>query len=162
MAKITWKQRLDNYCTAQNFAVEKGLSNNLDIADIVVTTPIKYKDVAAQEAKDCLACGGGFYFKTFFFKPKRLELGSRVYYIDDGAIRGFGILSYEYTGRLQCETSGNVWGDNESYNAIIPAHTWHWVKPVVMRGFQGFRYMKQARDTVEIIGDWQKPKPQIN
>jgi len=38
--------------------------------DIVVTTPKNKVVVAAEEARQCIQAGGGFYFRTFRNRPK--------------------------------------------------------------------------------------------
>jgi hypothetical protein len=123
--------------------------------DILVTTPISKSELAAKEAEECIAASEGYYFRTFRKKPKRLAPGSRIFYVDRGFIRGFGVVSSVATHEMVCETTGHNWG--EGFHAIFPYPTWKWIKPIPMKGFQGFRYF--AGVEVEIVGGYGDPMP---
>lgn len=127
------------------------------ISDIVVTTPKTMAEVAAEEARQCIESGGGFYFRTFRNKPKELGCGSRIYYVENNYVRGFGTVKEIVDGNIECETTGKDWGGG--YHAILPAESWQWIKPIQMKGFQGWRYFKVDRKQVKLIGEWLDPKP---
>lgn len=127
--------------------------------DIVVTTPKRLEAIAAQEARQCIEAGKGFYFRTFRAKPRFIDVGSRIYYVEQAYVRGFGTVSEIVSGDMQCETTGIDWG--EGYHAVMPAESWYWVKPIAMQGFQGWRYFDIQRGKVKTIGNWLKPKPSI-
>lgn len=122
--------------------------------DIVVTTPKRAMETAAQEARDCIEAGGGHYFRTFRNRPRDLEHGSRVFYVEDGYVRGFAVVDFIHEGRMTCVTTGVAWG--EGCHAIMPARTWRWIEPVPMKGFQGFRYIDLD---FRVVGSWDDPKP---
>jgi hypothetical protein len=132
---------------------------SLGIRDIVVTTPQRAIDTAAEEAKRCIDSRKGFYFRTFFFKPRFLDIGSRIYYIEHPFVRGFGEVSEIREGNMRCEVTGTDWGDG--YHAIMPAKSWHWIKPISMKGFQGWRYFDVPRKKIIITGGWLMPKPAV-
>ena len=127
------------------------------LRDIIVTTPQKFADVAAEEARQCIEAGGGFYFRTFRNRPKDLEVGIRIYYVEHPYIRGFGTVSEIVNGNMVCGTTRKDWGDG--YHAIMSAYSWEWIKPIAMKGFQGWRYFDTPREEIEIIGNWLDPKP---
>jgi hypothetical protein len=129
----------------------------ITLRDIVVTTPQRLVDVAAQEARACREAGGGNYFRTFFHKPKALDIGSRIYYVEHPYVRGFGVVSELVDGSIVCDTTGIDWA--EGYHAILPADSWNWIKPVTMRGFQGWKYFNKPRNQIQIVGNWLDPKP---
>lgn len=124
-------------------------------ADIIVTTPKGQMGTAAEEARQCIEAGGGFYFRTFRSRPAGLTEGSRIFYVEDGFVRGFGVVHEVKTGGMSCGTTGRDWG--EGYHAIIPAESWRWIRPIPMKGFQGWRYFHQQ---VEIVGGWRDKKPE--
>jgi hypothetical protein len=43
----------------------------------------------------------------------------------------------------------------------MAATTWMWIKPIPMRGFQGFRYVdpQEFDPPAQIVGDWKAPRP---
>lgn len=126
-------------------------------ADIIVTTPKNKMGLAAEEARQCIEGGGGFYFRTFRNRPTRLQIGSRIFYVEDGFVRGFGVVSEVFEGTMTCGTSGEDWG--EGYHAIMQADSWKWIKPIPMKGFQGWRYFQTKG--IKVIGGWLDPKPSI-
>lgn len=130
--------------------------------DIIVTTPKTRMREAAEEAADCIAAGGGEYFRRFHSPNVPIDLNEddRVFYVEDGFIRGFARVS----GRLiygigfKCHTTGREYGPG--YYVFMAAASWTWIKPIPMKGFQGFRYLpdRTARQ-VEEVGGWRDPKP---
>ena len=131
--------------------------------NIIVTTPKSEIETASKEAKKCINDGSGYYFRTFKRKPKGIESGSKIYYVEDGYIRGYGVIAGLADGQKKCDVTGRVFGEDNNQNichAIIPACTWKWIKPIPMKGFQGFRYFYDSG--VEIAGGWLDPKPLIN
>jgi len=142
------------------------------MSDIIVTTPQSQMANAAQEAKDCMAAGGGTYFRRFprAYAPHRCNKGDRVWYVEDGYIRGFCVITEIVcsTG-MTCDTTGRQWP--EGIYIIMDATRWHWIKPVPMRGFQGFRYVRYDRNAfpdfgsgptgIEFMGEWRDPKPAV-
>lgn len=126
--------------------------------DIVVTTPKSKIKAAAQEAEEAKRTGGGYYFRIFKKSPNAIP-GDRVFYVEDGYIRGFCVISYiKYMHREVCGTTEKGYG--EGYYIYMDVKTWKWIKPIPMIGFQGFRYMEASKE-IEIIGGWLDPKPFI-
>ena len=126
--------------------------------NLIVTTPKSEMENSAKEAQACINSGGGCYFRKFIRKPKELESGSKIYYVEDGYIRGFGVVASVEQNQKRCDVTGRDWG--EAYFAIIPACTWTWIKPVSMNGFQGYRYFDDS--DIEVAGGWLDPKPLID
>lgn len=91
------------------------------------------------------------------YRPKSLDIGTRIYYVEHPSVRGFGTVSDIVDGSMICETTGKDWG--EGYHAIIPVESWKWIKPIMMKGFQGWRYFDIPREEIKIVGDWLDPKP---
>jgi len=127
------------------------------MGDIIVTTPKNQMTVAADEANQCITAGGGFYFRTFRSRPAGLVVGTRIFYVEDGYVRGYAVVQEIVAGRrMVCGTTGRDWG--EGYHAIMPADSWTWIKPIPMKGFQGWRYFVEP---VEDAGGWLDPKPAV-
>ena len=128
--------------------------------NIIVTTPKSEMENAAQEAQECLVAGSGFYFRKIGKKPKDIKIGkSKIYYVEDGYVRGFGLIGGLVTGQQKCEVTGRTWGDENSCFVVMASCTWKWIKPIPMKGFQGFRYFDDSQ--VEVVGEWTDPKPQV-
>ena len=111
--------------------------------DIIVTTPKGQMAAAAQEAADCIRDGGGEYFRRFpHGQAPTIAAGDRVYYVEDGFVRGFAVVKHiddlrDPAGRM-CDSTGRAWG-NGIY-VVMRASSWQWIRPIPMKGFQGFRY----------------------
>jgi len=124
--------------------------------DILVTTPKSQMVVAALEAQECLSRGGGEYFRKLATLPKGLRAGSKVFYVEDGFVRGFAVVDRVVDGEMVCSTTGTQWG--AGIYAVMDASTWQWICPLPMKGFQGWRYFTKASE-VRIVGDWKSPRP---
>jgi len=124
--------------------------------DVIVTTPKQQMKKSAQEAENCLKNGGGSYFRRFPRLPKGLVSGSKIFYVEDGFIRGYGVVARVESGNKTCGTHGTSWGSG--FYAVIPADSWKWIRPIPMKGFQGFRYFNQSH---EVVGDWKDKKPEV-
>lgn len=150
-----------------------------DVRDIIVTTPKSCMADAAQEAEDAKQYGGHTrYFRRFSsnFAPG-IGVGDRVYYVEDGYIRGFAVVC-EVTREdnyRRCDTTGNLW--RPGVYVWMRADSWQWIKPIPMRGFQQWRVIgakcgerapviKPEPDSpsypVEIVGGWLNPKPAVD
>jgi len=127
------------------------------MTDILVTTPKSEIPNAAQEALNCIENNGGYYFRYFSKPPKRLDIGDRVFYVEEGYIRGFATVYQIKSGKYMCETTGKMW-PNGNY-VFMSADSWKWIDPILHQGFQGFRYLNDIE--FEIVGDWKDPKPRI-
>lgn len=129
------------------------------MADIIVTTPKSQMEVAAQEAQDCITAGGGCYFRDFGHnRPRKLNKGDRVFYVEDGFIRGFAVVrDIIQAGLIVCQTTGNEW---YGCKVIMRAESWRWIKPIPMKGFRGYRYFEPPAN-MEIVGGWLDSKPEM-
>lgn len=124
--------------------------------DIIVTTPKKEMENAALEAKTVKEEGHGYYFRSLSSWPKKLNASSRIFYVEDGYVRGFcPIKSVECGGKI-CELTNRNWIG--AVSIIMDAQKWQWIKPIPMKGFQGWRYYEPPVDMM-IVGGWLDPKP---
>ncbi len=99
-----------------------------------------------------------FLFSNLSFpaRPAGLGEGSRIYYVQDGYVRGYGVVSEIVVGGMECATTGKDWG--QGYHAVIPADSWTWINPLPMKGFQGWRYFVEP---TEDLGGWRDPMPEV-
>jgi hypothetical protein len=123
--------------------------------DIIVTTPKNRMAEAAREAEEVKAAGGGYYYRDYRnYRCPKIGKGERVYYVEDGYIRGFCLVHEIIRSRYE-----------RGYERVVmDAATWVWIEPIPMKGFQGFRYAEKAgirRDIVREVGNWSIPKPKI-
>jgi hypothetical protein len=145
--------------------------------DIIVTTPKSEMANAAREAADCIAAGGGEYFRRFH--PRQAPTigdGDRVYYVEDGFIRGFALVTQaEERAPMCCDTTGARWP--AGFYIFMDAASWQWIRPIKVKGFRGFRYAGSALGTtakrdailmgdpalrwvdVLVVGGWLDPRP---
>jgi len=143
--------------------------------DIIVTTPKSERANAAAEARDCIAAGGGEYFRRFATRvaPRKLAVGDRVYYVEAGFIRGYALVRRieQRDAPVVCDTSGRAWPPG--CYVFMDAASWRWIRPIPMRGCQAFRYApvgpdgeRRAGDArnnlVEEIGGWLDPMPALD
>lgn len=130
--------------------------------DIVVTTPADRAEEAAEEVAACLWDGGGCYFRWFSNRP-RIHAGERIFYVETGYVRGFAQCDYvTFKGDgVCCETTGHLWP--RGWYVFMRADSWKWIKPIPMRGFQGYRYAHKQPwfAKIEIVGGWKDPMPKV-
>jgi hypothetical protein len=135
-------------------------------ADIVVTTPKSRMADAAAEAEHAkamdLAGERSFYFRNLGQTGgAALGKGSRVYYVEDGYVRGFGVIESDedvlFRDWNECDVTGREYGTG--WYVYIPADSWQWIAPIPYRGFQGWRYAPAEWRDYPIFGDWLDPKP---
>jgi len=127
--------------------------------DIIVTTPKSQIANAAKEAQNCINAGGGYYFRRFDRLPA-IKNGGKVWYVEDGYIRGFAVVDHISTSMHHqvCETTGKNWPPGAYI--FMKASSWKWVKPIPMKGFQGYRYATEFNIyKPKIVGGWKDPKP---
>ena len=122
------------------------------MADIIVTTPRCEMKLAAREAAECLAAGGGEYFRRFNHRPD-VAPGDRIFYVEDGWVRGFAIAlrAVEEAAWRRCDTSGGWW--SPGWYVFMDARSWKWIRPIPMKGFQGYRYAVAYLDRLDVGGD---------
>jgi hypothetical protein len=54
----------------------------------------------------------------------------------------------------------------------MDARRWYWIKPIPLRGFQGYHYVPYTRDAwpifsgqahpIDIVGGWRDPRPEVS
>lgn len=132
--------------------------------DIIVTTPKDQMESAAQEAADCIAAGGGEYFRRFpaAYAPSGLVRGRRVWYVEDGFLRGYAVVDrVETRNGMDCDTTGRRWP--AGVYVFMRADSWRWIEPFPMRGFRGYRYftdgLQYSLRPLQVVGDWLSPRP---
>lgn len=127
--------------------------------DILVTTLKSLSNESASEAAKCIREGGGYYFRALSSKPKDAGVGSKVFFVENGYIRGYAVISafYDKCERV-CEETGKSW--KGKCFVVMPVSSWHWIKPIPHKGFQGFRYFKDSND-LQVIGNWTDPMPEV-
>jgi len=104
--------------------------------DILVTTPKTEIENARREAQD-MAEHGGTYFRTFKRRPA-VAPGDRIFFIEDGFIRGYGRVITFTSGQMRCDTTGRIWRGYHVHYA-----RWRWLDvPVIKKGFRGFMYIR--------------------
>ena len=145
--------------------------------DIIVTTPKSEMAAAAQEVADCIAAAGGEYFRRFpRSQAPKVATGDRVYYVEDGYIRGFALVSRvedrPHAG-VTCDTTRRPW--LPGFYVFMDAASWQWIRPIPMRGFQGWRHLQyryvgdlQLRlvldgevHVIDVVGGWRDPRPEV-
>jgi hypothetical protein len=116
--------------------------------DILVTTPKSEIENSRAEG-EAVECGGGYWFRTFRFRPKVVP-GDRIFFVEDGRIKGYGTIFEvsRLSGAAECDFTGRQWGKGGGY--IVKYRDWNWLKePVKFSGFQGIRYFDRIPDLKE-------------
>lgn len=125
--------------------------------DIIVTTPKNEIEKSKQEAEQIKEDGGGLYFRRFNRLPCLLNIGDRIFYTEDGYVRGFAVVNdIVQKNAMGCDTTGRQYP--KGYYAFMDASTWKWIDPIPYKGFQGFRYFEQS---FNVVGDWEDDAPEI-
>lgn len=122
--------------------------------DVVVTTPLAYREAARREAEVSIAQGGGYYVRKIPFLPIGCRAGSRCFYVEAGYVRGYAVVEEIRQGRFVCDVTGRDWGHGTFL--VMRADSWRWIEPIPMRGFQGIRPFTQPFTEV---GGWLDPMP---
>lgn len=103
--------------------------------DIIITIP---KKIAWTDyEKEMLAVKDGsqvMNFKVSSF-PK-IKPGNRCYVVHDGEIKGWMKIVGTSEEEFECTTTGKKW----SGKFIQRSGPFHYINPIEMKGFQGFRY----------------------
>lgn len=123
--------------------------------DIIVTTPKKYRKVAAEEAELIKERGYGSYIHSLSSVPKHTQAGDKIFYVEDGYVRGFAIIQFIGTDSYSLDNHTTKF---DGPHVVSDATTWTWIKPIKYKGFQGFRYFNMP---YIVVGNWLAPKPPI-
>ena len=136
--------------------------------DIIVTTPQTASESAAREAEEARACieegGESWYFRHLGRgRPRDLEEGGRVYYVEGGFIWGFAtVAAITQDPGMVCDTTGREFGPG--WYAVMDAQSWRWIDPIWWgKGFQGWRYADGYINPAfppRPVGGWRDPRPE--
>lgn len=125
--------------------------------DILVTTPKTEVINSQREANELIQAGGGEYFRRLNTRPKNLKPGDKIFYTENGFVRGYAVVKEIRTDQMQCSTTGKHFA--AGIYLIMDANSWKWIKPIAYPGFQGWRYFDAQIAKPEVIGGWLDPKP---
>jgi len=107
--------------------------------DVIVTTPKSEHEVAREEAEAVKNDPEAYWFRTLRGHPN-VQVGDRVYYVDNGVITGYGVVFGI--------THGDEWDDSHERNwrgTNLKQRVWVSLKvSIPYRGFQGFRYVNHV------------------
>lgn len=106
--------------------------------DIIVTIPKSEAANTVTEDAFVAANEGAVQFWSIGRKPKRLNTGDRVYFVEHGFITCYHI----FKGFIQdpvCQVTGRVWS---GLNLLLQCPAINLPIKIPCKGFQGFRYIK--------------------
>jgi len=143
-----------------NLYFTKDESVSLREYDLLVTTPIAKARDHVKEAVDAIRLYEttgeiDYYWRKYWPPPRNLKVGSKMFYVDNRAIRGFGVVTDIVMGDL--------------LEAHMLVDTWRWINPIpcnysVIKPPQsyaraiGHKYF-EGIDKVQVIGEWLDPMP---
>lgn len=118
--------------------------------DILVTTPKSKRMIAIEEAKK-VNDEGGYWFRTFHFQPQA-SIGDKIFFVDNGMIRGYGIIfnCSQIEDAIECTTTGIQWGKIGDW--VVKYSNWNWLTlQVKWKGFQGIRYVERIPELLDSL-----------
>jgi hypothetical protein len=128
--------------------------------DIIVTTPKTEIKNAVKEAEEAKAGRVQYYFRRLASFPKDLKVGDKVFYVEDNYITGCAVVSaITNEAGEQCSTTKKNF--TSGVFVWMKCDSWQWIKPIPMRGFQGYRY-RVLKLNYEVVGNWLDPKPKVS
>lgn len=137
----------------------KGSVIELREYDFLVTTPLAKSKEHVQEAEDAIRLFKetgeiDHYYREIWPFPKNLRVGSKFFYVDNRAIRGFAVLT-------------NI--DIEKVTVNMDVNTWRWINPIPcdygkIKPPQRYAYAighqyLDGLDRIQVIGDWLDTAP---
>ena len=140
--------------------IPKGKTVPIRKNDLLVTTPLAQAKDHVKEAEDAIALyqrSGkvDYYWRKYWPMPKNLKVGSKIFYVDNRAIRGFAVVT-------------DIVVDN-FHEAHMAVDTWRWIKPIHcdydrLKPPQGYSYATEhdylaGVKAVRVIGGWLDPMP---
>jgi hypothetical protein len=154
--KNLWQLVYDKIDT-EKMRIRKGERVYVREYDYLVTTPISKRDEHIKEAEDAIALYQktgelDYYYRDIHPLPKNLKIGSKMFYVDNRAVRGFAVVT-----EIDPRTS----------QVRMSVDTWRWIKPLPANYFiikppQSYAsalnhtYFKGV-ETVKVVGDWLEP-----
>lgn len=110
--------------------------------DIIITTPKNEIETSDKELEYVKNNNDAYFFRIFKTKPN-VEIGDKVYEVENGYIVGYGIifdLIKDENGLNEiCDTTGRKWEGK----CMIKYKDWNYIEPIQMKGFQGYRYAEK-------------------
>jgi len=105
--------------------------------NIIVTIPkSEKKNIDKEEGFAKENSGEITQFWKIGRKPQNLNVGDKVYFVEDGLITCYQIFQ-GFEENPYCEVTDRIW---EGLNLILIYPPIYLDKPIPMKGFQGFRY----------------------
>lgn len=158
--------RMHGWFSLHSLYVPVGTSVSITADDLLVTTPVAQVDAHIREAQERLdeyenKGTVGYYYRMYHphAPPKTLKVGSKMFYVDRRAIRGFAVVT-----ELTVDPHGG------ELIARMQADTWRWIAPIPVsyeqqKPPQGFAYAAKhpylaGVQSVAVIGDWLAPMPE--
>lgn len=119
------------------------------MADIIITIPKTRKEEWLNEVEEAKKQDMDLWFKTSSH-PRRLTFlcYGKCYVVLDGNIIGYHeIKTVKWSEGFTCEITENEWP--KGWYVVRWGKTWTPITPVPMKGFQGFRYVKEKLEGME-------------
>jgi len=104
--------------------------------DIIITVP---KTISWQDySKELEAVKDGSHVMNFRLSAMpNVKPGNRCYVVHNGEIKGWMKIVGTKKGPFKCTTTGVEWPEG---NYVERSGVFHYITPIEMKGFQGFRY----------------------
>ncbi len=104
------------------------------MSDIIITLS---KNILWEDYKKELKAAENGYSLNFKVNNfPNVNIGEKCYLLHDGFIRGYMIISGLSEKEFDCTTTGKKWRGK----FIERTGEFHYINPIPMRGFQGYRY----------------------
>jgi hypothetical protein len=103
--------------------------------DIIVTIP--KKELKNMDAENKLAESDGTQFWNLKIKPKDIDIGSKIYFCQNGYIDSYQIITNIVTDKMKCDVTNREWN---GVNLILSYPPVYLKNKIPCKGFQGFRY----------------------
>jgi len=111
--------------------------------DIVVTIPKSESKTIQKEEEWAKQQSGTLYeYWKIGRQPKKLKVGERVYFIENGKITCWSEL-IGYDEDFTCEATKRFW---PGLNLVLKYPTHYLKNSIPTKGFQGFRYIERIEE----------------
>lgn len=108
--------------------------------DIIVTIPkSEYKNIKLEDQVLQKYGGKAVQFWSVGRKPKNLNVGDRVYFVEKGAITCYQTF-LGYVSNPICEVTNRLWS---GLNLLLECPAIPISNPIPFQGFRGFRYTQR-------------------
>lgn len=128
-------------------------------SDFLVTTPIAKAREHVKEAQSVINRFNkyghiDYYYRDCWPFPKNLKIGSKFFYVDNRAIRGFAIVTNIDIKRLRVQMNVDTW----RWISPIPCDYGKVKPPQKYASAKKHQYFEQTH-RVPIVGSWLDPMP---